>query len=246
VLFLIGMGMAGLADIIDVRIMIFISALILLGAGIWVLFLPGLGQPAAEWQRALRLLRAAPSTSQLGLGHAATVADLDGLFARLPAMGVLGARERQSLMKQSSVVEAPAGTTIVAHGDPGDAAYFLLDGAVVVGRGTPDGSFHSLSELKAGDFFGEIAALTGATRTANVVASEPVKLLQVPSAAMRELMAQESLSRLFLSTMTERLARTSIYDLPRFTGLDQNDVRELRSAPPPSSADLGVAAAPAA
>jgi hypothetical protein len=39
------------------------------------------------------------------------------------------------------------------------------------------------------------------------------------------------LSQLFLSRMSERLARTSINDLPRFAGLDQQALRDLRTAP---------------
>jgi hypothetical protein len=45
--------------VIDIRVLVVGSALILVGAGIWTTLLPGLGQPAAEWRRAVRLLRAA-------------------------------------------------------------------------------------------------------------------------------------------------------------------------------------------
>jgi CRP-like cAMP-binding protein len=68
--------------------------------------------------------------------------------------------------------------------------------------------------MAAGDYFGEIGALTGATRTADVVAQEAMQLLQVPAAALRRLMAQPEFSQLVLGRMIERLARTSIRDLP--------------------------------
>ena len=83
--------------------------------------------------------------------------------------------------------------------------------------------------MDPGDFFGEIAALTGAARTANVVADQAVTLLQVPASTLRSLMTNPALSRLFLDKMTERLARTSIQELPRFAGVDQRDLRELRA-----------------
>ena len=231
VVFLIGMAAAGLADVIDVRLMYLISALILLGAGLWILVIPGLGQPAAEWRRAMTLLRTAPATSGLGVGRAATLAEMDQLVGWLPSLSTLSAKDRADFVAHSIVNEAPPGTTIIRHGDTGDAAYFVLAGRAVAGIATGDGGYRSLSTLTPGDFFGEIAALTGSARTANVVADEPTRLLQVPAKALRGLMSDPALSQLFLTKMSERLSRTHISDLPRFAGVDQASLRELRTSP---------------
>ena len=230
VVFLIGMAAAGLADVIDVRALYLASSLLLLAAAAWVLFMPGLGQPAAEWRRAMSLLRAAPATPGLGAGRAATLADLDALVVLLPSLSALSAKDRQALAAQARVSQAPSGATILRHGDTGDAAYFVLAGRAVAGIATEDGSYRSLSTLNPGDFFGEIAALTGAPRTANVVADEPTTLLQVPARTLRGLMSHPGLSQLFLSKMTERLSRTHISDLPRLAGVDQQSLRDLRTA----------------
>jgi CRP-like cAMP-binding protein len=101
----------------------------------------------------------------------------------------------------------------------------------VAGIADPQGNYRSLSSMSAGDFFGEIAALTGAARTADVVAEENTTLLQVPAQAMRGLMGNPALSALFLAKMSERLRRTSLNELPRFAGPDQQDALELRSEP---------------
>jgi len=69
-----------------------------------------------------------------------------------------------------------------------------------------------------------------APRTANVVADEPTTLLQAPAKSLRGLMSDPDLSRLFLSKMTERLGRTHSSDLPRLAGLDQQSLRDLRTA----------------
>ena len=45
------LGAAGLADFIDVRILILVAGLLLAGLGVIVIFMPGLGQPSAEWRR---------------------------------------------------------------------------------------------------------------------------------------------------------------------------------------------------
>jgi hypothetical protein len=53
----------------------------------------------------------------------------------------------------------------------------------------------------------------------------------VPAIALRGLMSNPALSQLFLAKMTERLSRTHISDLPRFAGVDQASLRELRTSP---------------
>lgn len=232
VMFLIGMAAAGLADVFDVRLLFLISSIVLLLAGIWTQFMPGLGQPAAEWRRAMSLLRSAPATSGLGAGRAAALADFDRLAGLLPSLAGLTMRDRESFVSHGRVYETDAGASIVRHGDTGDAAYFILSGKAVAGIATNDGGYRGLSTMTPGDFFGEIAALTGAPRTANVVADEPTTLLQVPANALRGLMNDPALSQLFLSKMSERLSRTHISDLPRFASVDQESLRDLRSAQP--------------
>ena len=241
VLFIIGMAAAGLADLINVRVMYLVSALMVLGGGVWVLFLPGLRQQAAEWRRALGLLRSAPAAPGLGAGRPATPADFDALVGLLPSLATLSAKERASLVGRGCVFQAPAGTAIVKHDETGDAVYFILAGRVVAGVATPEGGYRSLSTMSAGDFFGEIAALTGARRTADVVVEDPEgsTVLQVPAEVLRGLMGSPVLSRLFLSKMTERLSRTSITDLPRFVGYDQQALKELRVEAAQENASYG-------
>ena len=62
-----------------------------------------------------------------------------------------------------------------------------------------------------------------------MVADTPTKLLQVPAATLRGLMTNPALSQLVLGKMTERLARTYITDLPRFGGLEQDALKDLRT-----------------
>jgi DHA3 family macrolide efflux protein-like MFS transporter len=233
---LLGMAAVGLADVIDVRVMMLSSALLTLATGALSSVMPGLGQPAAEWKRAMSLLRAAPTGPGPGLGRAATLADFDALAGLLPSLSGLSARDRQALIAQGSVTQAPSGTTVLRHGEVSDSAYFVLSGRAVAGIATEGGGYRSLSTLGPGDFFGEIAALTGAPRTANVVADEPTTLLQVPAKALRGLMTDPALSQLFLSKMTERLSRTHTSDLPRLAGLDQEALRDLRTPEPQPAA----------
>jgi CRP-like cAMP-binding protein len=229
VMFLGGMATAGFADVINVRLLYITASLILLGAGLWALVARGLGQPAAEWRRALRLLTSAPLGANLGAGRAALQADFDLLLQHLHPLSVLGPRDRSRFLAEAVVHETQAGASVIRSGEKGDSAFFILKGRVAVGIPRDDGSYRGLSELTTGDFFGEIAALTGSPRTANVVAEEPSILLQVPSRTLRELMAFPTLSRLFLGTISERLSILNASDLPRIAAFDQESLRELRS-----------------
>lgn len=229
--FLVGMGAAGLADLIDVRILYLAGALLTIGCGVWALVLPGLGQPAAEWRRALALLRSALATGAAGLGRAVLPGDVDLLVGLLPSLAGLSRQERERLATQGKVLEAQPGTRLTQTGEKSDSAYFVLTGRAVAGISDGQGNYYSLSSMSAGDFFGEIAALTGAARTADVVAEESTQLLEVPAAVLRVLMSQPAFSQTVLARMSERLARTSIRDLPRLTGVDPQDARELREEP---------------
>ena len=231
VLFLVGMGAAGLADTIDVRLMYLAGALILLVGGILVMVLPGLRQEGAEWQQALGFLRAARSAPGLGTGRAALPADFDLLVGLFPSLSGLTVKERQGLVRQARVQEVPEGTTILRRGETGDAAYFILVGKVVAGLTSEGGDYRSLETMTAGDLFGEIAALTGAARSADVVATDASTLLQVPAEALRGLMSKPALGAIILAKMTERLNRSSLSELPRFAGYDQQVMRDLRTAP---------------
>ena len=237
VVFLVGISLAGLADVIDVRILIVGSSIVLILAGLWTAIMPGLGRPAAEWRRAMSALRGASAVPAAPLAvRLATFADFDRLAGHLPALDRLTPEQRRALVEASRVRDIPAGATIVGEGEVGDAAYFILDGQAVAGTPDAEGGYRSLSSMTAGDFFGEIAALTGSRRTATVVAEEPTTVVEVPAATLRGLMAIPELGSLFLSKLTERLNRTNTADLPRFSGIDQASLRDLRTPRPSAEA----------
>src|SRR4030042_668392 len=229
--FLVGMAAAGLADVIDVRWLYLFSGLLTVGCGILGLVLPGIGQPAAEWRKALQLLRSAPAVSSLGVGRSVLPSDVDLLVGLVPTLSGLPRQDRERIITQGSVMDVQPGAKLMQSGEVGDVAYFLLFGKAVAGIAEEGGGYHSLSSMGPGDYFGEIASLTGAPRTADVVAEETSQLLQVPATILRVMMTQPAFSKLVLSRMSERLARTSIHELPRMVGVSPQDALELRQEP---------------
>ena len=167
----------------------------------------------------------------MGVGRAATLSDFDLLAGHLSALSGLSVKERQALAAQTLVANAPAGTVILRKGETSDAAYFIMEGRAVAGW-DEEGGYRPLETLNAGDFFGEIAAITGTPRTANVVAEQDTRVLQVPAEALRQMISHPPLNRVFLSKMTERMARMNLLDLPRVGGMDQQTLRELRTPEP--------------
>jgi hypothetical protein len=230
-MFVVGMLLAGLGDVVDVRILYFGSALLLLVVGAASLVLPGLSQPPAQWRRLLDLLRGIEAAPRLGAGVAASSAEISKFIAHRPELAKISSKEREELAAQTLVVTAPAGKIVVYRGETSDAAYFILKGSVGVGY-IKDEEYIILNYLNEGDFFGEVAALTGAARTANVITEEDSEFLIIPAKVMRRLAERyDDLRQLFFTTIAQRLSATEI---PLGTLLDQNMLRELRTNAPAS------------
>ena len=80
-----------------------------------------------------------------------------------------------------------AGQVVVREGDPGNSMFVVLEGRVAVLRGNDGAANQEVGRLGAGEFFGELALLTGTKRTATVVTVEDVVLLELTQAGVREL-----------------------------------------------------------
>jgi MFS family permease len=234
--FLVGMAAAGLADVIDVRLLYLLGGLLTLGCGLWGLVLPGIGQPAAEWRKALAALRTAPPASALIHRRTVLPTDIDLLVGLVPTLAGLSRQDRERIITQGTILQVEPGTRVMHPGEAGDYACFVLQGKTVAGVAAASGDYHSLSSMGPGDYFGEIAALTGAPRTAEVVAEQSSQLLQIPAQVLRMLMTQPGFSKMLLATMSVRLARTSIHELPRLAGVTPQVAFELRQEPVESPA----------
>ena len=229
VLFLVGMGAAGLADYMDVRLLYLISALMLVLAGIQSLFLPELGQSRAQWKRTLDMLRGVEAAPRLGMGRPATLSEVERFIGHLPELTGMSPKERTQLASDTLIVEAPAGRVVTYRGEANDTAYFILKGSVGAGfmRGE---EYVLLRYMREGEFFGEVAALTGMTRTANIITEEDSEFLILPAKVMRSLAKKYPDLNVMLHTLIGE--RLSLTELPRGTSFDQQLLRELRTSQP--------------
>jgi voltage-gated potassium channel len=79
----------------------------------------------------------------------------------------------------------PANAVIVRRGEPGDCMFFVAEGEVAV-QLSPQ-PLH----LGAGDFFGELALLTGAPRNATIATTRPCVLLVLDIVDFFELLSRQ-------------------------------------------------------
>jgi hypothetical protein len=226
--FLLGMSAAGLADVVGSRLLMYLVGFGEVAVGVATAFLPGVRQPASEWRRFIELLRTAPAAPGLPVSRPLVALEFERLVGLQPALASLPLEMRERLYPSLAYLDAPAGTVILRQGDASDAAYFILDGRAVAGL-EKDGATQVLEVMNAGDFFGEIAALTGVPRTANVVADSDTALVEVPAEVLKELAADPALNRLLMTQMKMRLDRTTLIDSARVSSMDQGVLYDLRT-----------------
>ena len=91
------------------------------------------------------------------------------------------------MLAQASMrhVFAPS-ETVIRAGDAGSSMFVLHNGRVQV-QVTDNGHLRPVAVLNEGDFFGEMALLTGEPRTAYVVALEETEVLEIGYEAMKKL-----------------------------------------------------------
>jgi transcriptional regulator with AAA-type ATPase domain len=89
----------------------------------------------------------------------------------------LGEQDLERLAGLLKSKQYPAGEIVIHQGDFGDSIYFICQGEVDIFIRNQEGAENAISHLKEGDFFGEMALLTGAPRSASVKVSHDALFL---------------------------------------------------------------------
>ena len=87
------------------------------------------------------------------------------------------------------------GETIFHQGDPGDAVHIVSSGAVKIVLPSLEGEEAIIATLRRGDFFGELALLDGAPRSATAIALEATETWTLPRAAFLTMLDQDKALR---------------------------------------------------
>ena len=124
------------------------------------------------------------------------------LLKQVPLFAGCSKSELQKLAAIADEIDLRDGATLTREGRAGREFFVLIEGTVEVVQGAD-----KIGELGDGDWFGEIALLTNAPRTATVTATSPVRVLVITDRAFRQVVeATPSIAVKILERVGQRLA----------------------------------------
>jgi CRP/FNR family cyclic AMP-dependent transcriptional regulator len=180
---------------------------------------------------------------------------LSGL-AGIPFFAALSADQAEHFDGRCQLKKVSEGSLILDFNDESSAVFFILSGAVRILVRTPGGKEMILGDCAAGDFFGELAAIDGALRSANVTALNNTEMLIVSASVFREILAVSPETALRLMSrladrvrlLNERLFESRVLDvrhrlyseLLRMAAPRKGKGEEMIISPPPFQHDLAA------
>ncbi|HET8541498.1 MAG TPA: cyclic nucleotide-binding domain-containing protein [Anaeromyxobacter sp.] len=123
----------------------------------------------------------------LDLDAADELARAPAAAATLPRFPIFSELSREAfvaLTRAMSLRRVGRGDVVLREGEGGTSFYVIATGRLAVSRRDERGEPVVLARLGEGDFFGEMALLSGAPRAATVVAEEPSELLEFGAGAL--------------------------------------------------------------
>lgn len=137
----------------------------------------------------------------------------------MPLFADLTDEQRVRLLDRHRETSHQVDQVIVMEQDWGESLFLIRDGVAKVRTYTVDGDEVVMSLLGEGDVFGEMAALDGAVRSADVVALTPLHLIKLRAAPFAALLQQQASFALALA----RLEASRLRDLNQRFALQSAD-----------------------
>lgn len=138
---------------------------------------------------------------------------------KIPIFSAFSESEKEKLVDTLLLREYKKGTSILVSSEEGRDIMFIADGTVDIKRIGPNGREVIVARLSTGEFFGEIALLTGSSRTADVTAVDDSMILILRAGDFESLLTSvPGLSKALLVHLAHRVAAAStrIADLALF------------------------------
>ena len=128
---------------------------------------------------------------------------------------ILGDKPTSKLiLDYGEIVEVEEGKILFEQGDPGDALYFLLKGALNISIDLGNGDSLSVRTMRAGAVVGEMALFTGAARSATALAKEDCTLCKLSVSTYKNLQKKHPkeagiFHTYIIQLMSDRLSRAN-------------------------------------
>ena len=120
---------------------------------------------------------------------------------QVPLLAELSKRDRQRLTQSMKERTFPPGKQVVVEGRNGVGFFIIMDGAAAVSVGD-----EVVRVLGPGDYFGEMALIQGAERTATITADSELRCLSVTAWDFKRFVVDNpSVAWALLQTLAQRL-----------------------------------------
>jgi len=132
------------------------------------------------------------------------------MLSKLPLCSGLGDQELETLSHSMRTRSYRKNTIIFEEGDQGDALYIVESGQVKAYLSDEQGKEIVLSMLNPGDYFGEMALLDEAPRSASVITAQESRLLVISGSDFRDtLAAHPNIALQVIRGLNETLRRST-------------------------------------
>jgi small-conductance mechanosensitive channel/CRP-like cAMP-binding protein len=108
--------------------------------------------------------------------------------------------ELRKVMARSRPLHYAAGERVIEEGSPGDSFFIIDQGQVLVSK-RMGGADREIARLMEGQFFGEMALLTGERRSATIAAATDVDLFMIDKPAFQDILAANPTIAVDISTL---------------------------------------------
>ena len=129
------------------------------------------------------------------------------LLKQVPLFSNLDQDQIEIIAETSERLQFAKGQTIIKQGESDNRLFIIADGVVSIELNQADGSKTELGRLGVGEFFGEMALMTGEPRTADVIALRSTLLLVVQKQTIKNIF---SANNDFYNEMAKVLAERQI------------------------------------
>jgi len=128
------------------------------------------------------------------------------LLRSIPLFAQCSKRDLGAISGIADEIDLKQGRDLTRQGRPGREFFVLVEGTADVIKND-----RKVNSLQGGDFFGEVALVHNAPRTATVRASSPVRALVITERSFKRLLdEQPEIQRKVLAALAERLAPTTL------------------------------------